>query len=95
MECVGLVGKVGGRQQQALVVNGVTGRIQVVSSDKHPHAKELRRTIMVLDKNIYHAPHGLGEFLRDYSTSSAAPPTMAATTRLTASCDAPLDPVGE
>ena len=66
----------------------------MISSDKHLRAKELQ-TKMVLDKNVYHVPHGLGEFLRDYSTKSAAPPTMAATARLMVSCDAPLVPVGE
>ena len=66
----------------------------MVSSDEYPLRKNSGRRQMVVDKNVYHAPHGLGEFLSDYSTSSTAPPTIAATARLTASCDAPLDPVG-
>src|SRR5215469_16652508 len=92
MECVGLAGKVAITASASR--EGVTGGIQVISSDKHLRAKELQ-TKMVHDKNVYHVPHGLGEFLRDYSTKSAAPPTMAATARLMVSCDAPLVPVGE
>ncbi|SRR6266480_4126377 len=93
MECVGFVGKVVAATASASR-EGMTGGIQMVSSDEYPLQKNSGRRQMVVDKNVYHAPHGLGEFLSDYSTSSAAPPTIAATARLTASCDAPLDPVG-
>jgi len=72
---------------------GVIGGIRLRPTN-FPHVKKLRETTMVPDKNVYHAPHGPDEFLRDYSTSNAAPPTMAATARLMASCEAPLDAPG-